>query len=63
MYSMAKWVEGMGCAPTWPPPYKPEEILQSLSGHNFNISKFINLRRIFIMGTRYLLTNTFEDNR
>ena len=30
--------------PTWLPPYKPEEILQTVSDHNFNISKFINLK-------------------
>ena len=44
-YCIAKWPEGHKLSSnTWLPPYKPEEILRSLNGHNFNISKFINLK-------------------
>ena len=37
-------LEDISCPATWLPPYKPEEISQSLSGHNFNISKCMNLK-------------------
>ena len=37
-------MEDLSCQPTLLPPNKPEEALQSLSGHNFNISKCINLK-------------------
>ena len=35
-------LEYISCTPTWLPPYKPQEILQTLSGHNFGISKSID---------------------
>ena len=37
-------LEYISSTPTWLPPYKPYEILQSLSGHNFDISKSIDLK-------------------
>ena len=53
---MAKWDRG---PPTWLPPYKPEEILQSLSGHNFNISKVYQLK---ILGGRIKWGTLPTDN-
>ena len=35
-------LEDTSCTPTWLSPYKPKEILQILSGHNFDISKSIS---------------------
>ena len=37
-------LEYISCTLTWLPPYNPQEILQSLSGHNFDISKSIDLK-------------------
>ena len=37
-------MEDITCPPTWLPPYRPQEILQSLSGHNFNIAKCIDVK-------------------
>ena len=36
-------LEYISCTPTWLPPYKPQEILQSLNGHNIDILKSIDL--------------------
>ena len=57
-------LEDISCPPTWLPPYKTEEILQSLSGHNSNILKCSNLEfwEHIWNGAHYLLTNIFEDN-
>ena len=35
-------LEYISCTPTWLPPYKPQEILQSLNDHNFDKSKSID---------------------
>ena len=44
MYYMTKRAGGHKLSPSRLPPYKPEEILEMLSGHTFGISKCINLK-------------------
>ena len=56
-------LEDISCPLTWLPPYfNPEEILQSLSGYNFNISKYVNLQfseNIFKTGALYTFQQIF----
>ena len=42
IYCVAQCLEDISCSPTWLPPYKPKEIVQSLSGHYFDISRTVS---------------------